>query len=488
MSNYEIPYLWGSAPKPANDKNNTEQKQKPEFVTCRPPKKETKKELNTSIQICYPQADMSRQKKNEDKNKSRQSSASTPATEKNTPQKNKNEYEFYYSPQLQMKTGAANLYSVYQAIANVLDGAAEKNTSITKSALGRALKTIGVDLPLVSFFEILQHDHSGHGTRAREAGGDIQITNASPFGLLYTGGMNGSFTVTKSIHDNDDYNAPDYMFRYYDKEVKLDTGGFEADKVMADHVLEKMHIEGKASRPQNLAYLASKIDRPLYALFYSKSATSDSFSASLYDPDRYAVDLYFSYFWRYANPFEDEAKPFYYKPVPSFVPSVAKIQENVRAAAAWSLMSPALWRTLGNEWKYISKGQTEFSLPKSFLDTDFNLSPEGPEFYLNCYTHTSGGAPQKAYARHCPIGLKTYGAGVKTFYRDKKGAVRGALGIDAWSQEGGKLGGNIELEYRKQFSRDFFLNLNAGYKTKGYLTGYPEGEGAYFGIGASVRM
>lgn len=76
---------------------------------------------------------------------------------------------------------------------------------------------------------------------------------------------------------------------------------------------------------------------------------------------------------------------------------------------------------------------------------------------------------------------------MKTFSKDKKGDINGAFGIDLWQQEG-KFGGNVELEYKRKITQDFFLNLNAGYKTEGYIVGYPQQPGLYFGIGATLRF
>lgn len=391
-------------------------------------------------------------------------------TEKTTPQKEKTEVEFYYSPQLEMLNGAKNIHSI-RTLLNIGEDKLIKDTFLEKTMLGRALKVFGFDLPMAASFETLQHEWFGHGARGREFGKSADLKMPSPWGFLY-GNQSPQWVGESQIHK-----PGESQLEYWDKEVKTVAGGMEADKVMADYVQEKMYSSGKTDHYQNLGYMVSKWNRVGYVLFEGAFAEKNKFDLSWGDPANYVNNLYAKY----------QANPKYYRDGKYIGPSKPQLTSTLKTAALWSGLSPAALKAFGEEMQYIATGKKEFKMPKSIVDTDFNMGPEGPEFYLNYFLRNSGGNLQKFYVRHCPIGEKSTGIGAKILNvnADEKTSV--SPKIDLWHEES-KIGGNLELEFKRKLTEDFILNFNAGYKTQGYLVGYPEQSGFYFGTGVGIRF
>jgi|GEM_PF-5362496 len=442
-----------------------------------------------------------------------------------------NEYEFIASFPSTIDANTRNFNSLYQAISDIKNEGL-KNTFLKTTLLGRALKTLFIDSPIAFSFQTMNHEY-GHKNIA-----DKYDNKANPiidgydpiFGITThwsetSGDIMGFFRATglPGVIGNRDPMYPDFPYigkndlnnAFNDYNVKESAAGMQADLKNEKYQLEKAHLRGKINTEQSLAFLATRGYDAWYVLGTSHTYNylGDSYSGylaadkqkSIGDPDCYAYALYHKNYDNYYNKYwqwgpqitSDPALAQwcidngYLKPARYSGPTFEQIQDQLKLGVAVSLASPQFWNSVKNLYNGIAKGEEEFSMPKRFFDTNFVPGPNGVIFGADYYTQTAKKQyPQVVSAWACPMGnygSGDFGAGIKTFHKDKKGNFAGYVKADAWMQDG-NLGGNIELERKIQLSNALKLILGIGYKTKGFCLGLPDESGFYGGIGATLRF
>lgn len=339
---------------------------------------------------------------------------------------------------------------------------------------GRALKVSLLDLPLAQLSSTLIHEVFGHGARARESGlqPSFRFTLPLPYRIvLDPDTSHGGFTNRARTG-------------HTERDLVMLLGGIEANHLTAWALLHDQILPRQAAHyGESLLYLESKLSYATTMLFDLHAP--DSGGAS--DPHNYVQALQQRFNrWR---------------------PSERRdIAAHLRAAWLWTLSDPMLWISLYNVVVgHIYQGRRfhrppQFALGsvRLFPATRFNLSPFGPEHYIDLFA-THRGVLWSLYGRIGSGGLARHGGGGLRFsgHRLARGLHLGGA-IDVWRQpetlyrhrnvftRPDRVGIGTDLRLRWRAFGRIGLVGKLGAKSAGYLMGQPVGGGLYGYLGFAL--
>lgn len=389
------------------------------------------------------------------------------------------EYVLALDPRFGMEGGVRTFTSAYSALmlydellAARLPFREDKWWRRALASTGRAGKLFFVDFTLAAMTTILIHEIFGHGARGREAG-------VNPTYL---------FTVPPPWRWFVDPGGPAYAGATFDAAVPdlernrvMVLGGIEANFYTA-HWLTASVFERKATLRYSDALLYLGAKSAYLSSFLRPNGTNDTLVND--DVDAYLRDL--------ALRFNLDEDP-------------RRLRRMLFFSYIGNALDPMLWFSAYAVCvRYGALGERATTLPtipagrlRLFPTTRYNLTPFGPEHYLDLYGFAADFAGE-AYVRFGSSGLAFYGGlGARLFRYEPVEWLSLGAEVDVWVQPQTVFG------VRNLYERPLTAGINYGvsaqlylygpvfllgrvaYKTQGYVMGQPLGEGAhgYFGVG-----
>jgi hypothetical protein len=333
--------------------------------------------------------------------------------------------------------------------------------SRASARLARATKLAMFDVPVVFFFEGLNHEW-GHQTRATEYGVDSKLSltgtpwSGKAFDLWAAGPLPDHPLAKASIHG----------------------GGLEAARVLKDRAESRMLRAERVPPGLALAAIISSLDAPMYSL---QNLSPGRFANGQADGD--VSTLVMDLFRRRA-----EVGPV----------SLDGIRHHTRTRSALSLLDAALWsQTAGLLGDHVWKGEPDVRVrwlqlagARILPSVRYELSPLGPEYYVRTL-YRAYGASGTAYGRWTErIGPYRQVGGGFSLSRWSAPRILPIVSVDAWPDdaEGFGMRGEVEADVRSWPSARAALTVAVGAKSSGYLLGFPMDRGAYVSAGVTLTV
>jgi len=392
------------------------------------------------------------------------------------------ELDVFADPRFHMEGGVRTVESVHRAFMLYDEALSERmafdESTAGRKALaitGRALKLAFLDAPVAVLAAAFAHEVFGHGTRAREFGRWPTYLFALPPPYSYFEPKNvGYIAATLGGQTG-----------VLEQDLAISAAGMEANYALGHWLSATAAKSGGQMRYSDaVLYVAAKVPYLTRMLFGTIESTSD--------PDDFS-DYVQGLTWR-AGRFDDGA--------------VQLTRERLRFAAIGNLADPvllaSLWRLVtGHLWRGDRRLEMFTFQAAGFTwmpATRFNLSPNGPEQYLDLFLFKEG-VTLNMYARAVTSGLLFAAGG---------GARLHELKITDWCSLGAELdlfmAPQVVFEQRNVFNRKLVFGANYGvtadfrlwgplriigraaYKTRGHVFGQPLLEGVHGYLGFALRL
>lgn len=363
----------------------------------------------------------------------------------------------YWSP---YSGAAANtfVFNSYKYLDDRFLPSSEYNTSFLWGT-GRFGKLFLESL-LADFLMVTQHEFFGHGYRARE------------FGFSYVGykiRINYGYT---SFYIIDYDNLP------YPKQAAFNVGGMEATTIMSQQIRNNLFLSGKIDRRDAALYFVTAYDQINYIFGSSDQKTT------------VGNDV---------NGYVNTVNNWYGRPVLSV--------KKLRNKDIWDLLDPTLYMALYSEVCYVIDG--DFNQPMYMFEINkykylptprLLLAPWGPEFQLQNNIVTPIQQLLQVNLRYGKNEFITsYGVDfiMRPIYQYKNFSFGNKLYL--WRQpkflkqnyangvaNGVGIGEFVNVEY--SIKKNYLAFAELGYKTAGYIQGYPLGNSIVWRVGAGIKF
>jgi|JI9StandDraft_1071089.scaffolds.fasta_scaffold01324_8 hypothetical protein len=317
-----------------------------------------------------------------------------------------------------------------------------------------------VDSLLSSFLYVAQHEFFGHGYRARE------------FDFSYVGyeiGIAHGFTR---------FYASEYNNLLYTQQAAFNAAGMEATTIMSQRVRDNFFLDGKIDRRDANLFFFSAYDQINYIYGSSDEKTT------------VGNDI---------NGYVNTVNNWYGNKVLTV--------KKLRNKDVWDLLDPTLYMALYTQVCYVIDG--DFNQPMYMFDIKkykylptprLLLSPWGPEFQLQNNVVTPKNQLLQVNLRYGKTSfIKSYGIDVlmRPIYKYKDFSFGNKLYL--WRQpkfltqnyaaavdNGFGVGEFVNVEYN--IKGKYMAYAELGYKTSGYIQGYPLGNSTVWRFGAGIRF
>ena len=306
------------------------------------------------------------------------------------------------------------------------------------------------------------HD-GGHWARAEQVGGKFSLTS---FGF--------PFPVMKMDLPE---NGPQK------NETLTSIGGFEINFMMRRRIHMDFYERQYVFADQLINAFIQDVFYPFYAfvLVYADPTNPDVWTDTRGDPVEAALSVYKGFTGR--EPVMDNGKV-----DPDLI---QQYREATIISLPWTMLNPMFFRSLKAFSAKMSDRYGLMETPWMLGDTRFSWSwgthyhssPLGYELYLTNYFRIY----DKLYTLSLKAGrpYKNLGMNVTIPKIFEKNRFQMGCTVDAWSQDIFGNGGNIEIDARYRFHRNFDVVLKTGYKSEGYLIGRRVDEAPLFLAGGS---
>ncbi|MBD3379104.1 MAG: hypothetical protein GF408_01415, partial [Candidatus Omnitrophica bacterium] len=349
-----------------------------------------------------------------------------------------------------------------------VDPAFEK-TGLEDSFAGRTARYLLWDLPFADFLRTVWHER-GHQLRRREGGGE-----AYPV-------MDASYPF---VHYHWEGRVEPY-WKYTNEEMAVYTlrriaGGLEATQLTADKARRYMLLDS-ADHNDSLFYIISRTDLPAYIFkdmngrrwrrqqdlgWYDREDNSHLAQSDRYKQSGDIYNYYFTYNWlKKGRPGIDD--------------------NDLRTLAVWTLLDPAIYYSIYQNYLYLSAAEDDVSLPAFLPYTRGFLTPSGlradlgfslradlfegrvPFDLMEIYFYGTKGSDGTFYG----MGSSLYGLRISD-------SVRTDMGFTVWEDDAGgvKASGSAGPVIS---AGPLDISVSIGYKDDGFVPGQPYDEG-FFG-------
>lgn len=398
-----------------------------------------------------------------------------------------NHYEISVDPYFSPYMGSDWILTLHKSLEKKEDGLIKPKDPPRRGAMpviGRALELGLFWIPINSFADVVQHEIFGHGYRARSIRcpiGGYKIEVPFPYG---SGGGATSWMPTYSTTVGQ-YQA-------------VNIAGLEAENILARQLKLKWLVDRHIEPRIESLYESAQLSPLLYALTDPVENEDNSAHPVLspHDIESYLNTLNAMY--------------------PDDFLSVHRLRESLYL----NLLDPMIYYGFAASWYYIFTGKSLFIPmikigPVSYLpNISVQLAPYGLEYYLEnyfvyknspIYTYVKGGKHNQ---------LEYYGCGIHYDEILKQETFTIGMRFDSWYQpnflldwtlvellEGKRPAGTISKAFQRKLGASasivsrFLIKdsltywyTDIGYKTKGYLPGFPLQSSPTIRIGLSAEF
>lgn len=161
-------------------------------------------------------------------------------------------------------------------------------------------------------------------------------------------------------------------------------------------------------------------------------------------------------------------------------------QQSSLLGTFFNFLDPQFYREVGGSFGDPEKTRRPIFLIGDYHNgwtygTLFNVSPLGYELYMNNYLHLNGNMFSFYMKYGNPYKNNGFGLGWQDMVKRPKISL--STFVDVWDQDiyGAGIAGELTAEYK--FTDKFGINMNLGYKTKGYVLGKQVDSGVNLGFG-----
>jgi hypothetical protein len=347
----------------------------------------------------------------------------------------------------------------------------EESTQV-KHALGigyRLGKWLALDLPQDHFLMVLGHEVFGHGSRLREIGAQ-RVSYSFDAPIPYGGGgavtsFRGNMAATRS------------------DALAVDTGGVEAQNVVADHIVRQALPAGAIDYRASWLYLESRLD----GLRYIRSVSPRSPPG--HDVRSFLLD------------FNDGCEP----------PACTPIDAATLKRRAWLMLGDPMLAYAGYAWgaSYLVRGRTSERLPMIPLPDGvrylpalrFEMTPYGTALTTE-HDFVKGGRLTRVSVGVGDTGARhAWDVGVAAIEVLRHRRFHGDVALSLWNQPaldatpealvfslGGLAAATLRIPVgRSGATRRTSVLVQAGYKSDGFARGERLHQGPVLRVGVSVR-
>jgi hypothetical protein len=342
-----------------------------------------------------------------------------------------------------------------------------------KRALGigyRFGKWFALDLPQDHFLMVLGHEVFGHGSRLREIGAQ-RVSYSFDAPIPYGGGgavtsFNGNVLVTRS------------------DALAVDTGGIEAQNVLADHIVSQALRAGAIDYRASWLYLESRLD----GLRYIRSVSPRSSPG--HDVRSFLLD------------FNDGCDP----------PACTPIDAATLKRRAWLMLGDPMLAYAGYAWgaSYLVRGRTSAEVPMIPLPYGvrylpalrFEMTPYGTALTTEHDVVRSGRLTRLSVGVGDTGARHAWDVGVTAIDLLRHARFRGDVAFSFWNQPaldatpdaqtfnfGGRAAATVRVplgSHAGATGRTSVL-VQAGYKSDGFVRGERLHQGPILRVGVSIR-
>lgn len=381
--------------------------------------------------------------------------------------------------------GASNLTTLHKALyqfedKHIRDTLFKENNFIRKTGgFGyRMAKLLLLDAQIDCFTALLQHEVFGHGARYRELG---YTGNSFNLNLYFPFGDGSGFAQRGVLQ-------PGYKYPTYQENIAISIGGADAEMLLANNLTNQMLLDDTIHYRQGLLYLISQNNGLLY-LWNTRLENPTKIKPNN-DMIAYISNMNF----------------FYIKPNTE--------RYNLNTLSNQNLISFAnpiqIYSAFSILYTYGIKGQKQLKIPMIRLGNvrylpafNYSLTPFGSQYHFINYVRYKS----MLFNADFMLGDNTfnsfYGISLKGFNLINKKRITINFHLDVWNQPNlvldnylkptgaNQTGGSCKVDVMlRPFIRQNKLGLfvQAGYKTKGYISGEALAESLILRYGISLHF
>jgi len=309
-----------------------------------------------------------------------------------------------------------------------------------------------------TYLTMLWSHEFGHSLRAKQVGGEFRIHDLS-LPIPYT-----------TMHLPSDVSLID--------EALSVTAGFEVNYLNIRKIHEEF-IANNGTYNEDLGF--SFANRLMYPIYTSLIVPIDPKDRDVWidtagDPVHYILPVFKNY-----------SDNNVFLPNGTVNPELVDFYNQSAIFASFiHFLDPQFYRELGANFGDGNKTRRPIFLIGNYengwtYSTLFNVSPLGYELYLKNYVHLKG-SKFSIYTKYGKP-FKNNGVGVSWLNIVDRPNLKVSSLIEYWNQDifGNGLSGEVETKIG--LANNIYLNVNLGYKTKGYVLGKQINEGPNLGIG-----
>jgi hypothetical protein len=382
--------------------------------------------------------------------------------------------------------GASNLLTLHKALysfedRHIRDTLFRENTFLKKAAgFGyRMAKLYLLDAQIDGFIALAQHEAFGHGARYREFG---YKENAYGFSLYPPFGTGHGFTQRGTLR-------PGFKYTTYHQNIASAIGGVDAEKLLADNLTSQILLDDTLHYRQGLIYLISQNNLPFY-LFSTRYSNPENIKPN---NDMVAYITEMNYFHSNLPGYKYDVQRLSNQSLISFI-------NPVQVYSAFSIL-----------YTYGIRGKKQLRKIPMFKfgglrylpGLNYSLTPFGAQYHFINYFRYQ----RMLFFADLNYGDNTFfnfhGISLKGYNVVNSKRITVNVHLDGWNQPelaldnystsalSNKTGGaaKVDLLFRP-FIRENKIGIfiQAGYKTKGYLTGEPLAETFIIRYGLSFHL
>ena len=401
-------------------------------------------------------------------------------------------YEVFVDPYFSPYMGSESIFTLHKSLEKKEDSFIKPTDPPKRGilpGLGRFLELNLFWFPVNSFADVVQHEVFGHGYRARSIHAGVASYS---FDLPIPYGSGGGATAWMPT-----YSTTVGQFQ------AVTLAGLEAENILARQLKLKWLVDRRVDPRAKSLYEMAQLSSLLYSLVPSIEDNKIEGEEEELDPIFTSHDV--------------EA---YIRMLNTMYPDDFLSMHRLRQSLFWNLVDPMLYYGTAASWYYIFTGKSLYIPmirigPVSFLpNISVQLAPYGIEYYLEnyltyknspIYTYVKGGKHNQ---------MEYFGCGIHYDEIIRQDNFSIGMRLDAWSQPNflfnwtldqliekerpintiihameRKLGASASIvsRYRIKDTLTFFYS-DLGYKTKGYLPGFPLQSSPTIRLGISAEF